>query len=280
MVELNQTQTSYAKDALAQVDKMDHILKNFHALKQSWPYTRKPILSLNTDSTISIPPSPNRKRIGSPDKDIFDKAGIRDITSVLNITEVYGNIDNNSKVLDWGVGCGRVAKHIPESLRQQFIGVDVDPKNIKWCKDNISWGRYETILPTGRLPVEDNSIQLLYGVSVLTHLSEVDQAHWLQEINRVLTGLAVLSVHGLFSVTSTEWATIPYQLEAWLEYGYRDAETPNPDIADVTDKEYYRNVAHTPEYIKRCWSKYIEVIDIIPAGISYYHDAVVCRKKI
>lgn len=253
--------------------------KNLVLLKQNWPYLRTPKLPLGTDISIPVPPSANRNRIGPASVTDFVPGGIRDMKCILNIAEVYDAINSDSVVMDWGVGCARVSRHLPVVLRSKFRGVDVDFKNCKWCKNNISWGTYESCEPYGTIDTDDSSIDLLYGVSVFTHLSEISQSHWLKEINRVIKGTALLSVHGLYSAATTTWGVVPEMVSAWLFRGYRDAESPNIDISDVTPKDYYRDVAHTPEYIHRVWNEYIHVVDIIPAGISYHHDVVVCRKK-
>ena len=88
-----------------------------------------------------------------------------------------------------------------------------------------------------------------------------------------------MSVHGLYHASTTTWGQVPELLNEWLTCGYRDARSSNLDISDVTPVDYYRDVAHTPEYIYRVWSNYINIIDIIPAGMGHHHDLVVCRKK-
>ena len=64
-----------------------------------------------------------------------------------------------------------------------------------------------------------------------------------------------------------------------LRTGFVDAGVPNPDISDVVDKEYYRDVAHAPAYIKRDWSAILDVVEIIPGGFGNVHDAIVLRRR-
>jgi 2-polyprenyl-3-methyl-5-hydroxy-6-metoxy-1,4-benzoquinol methylase len=261
------------------------MMKNFLAMKQGWPLSRTPVHLpvLNTD--LPIPLVENRIRVQggaciatNSAVEPFLRSGIEELRCVLNIAEVYGF--TGGSVLDWGVGCGRMSRHLPESLRETFEGVDVDPVNVGWCQENIPWGRYSEINQRGRLNLPDQSFNLVYSYSVFTHLSEADQDHWLQELARVCRGVIVVSVHGLYSAAHiASWAVLPEFVCNWLQQGFQDAGISNPDISDVVEPDYYRDVAHTPAYIRDHWSEYVEVLDIIPGGIGKHHDAIVCRPK-
>ena len=66
-------------------------------------------------------------------------------------------------VLDWGVGCGRIARWVASDVTAsggQFLGVDIHPKLIGWCAAALP-GRY---LRTGLrppLPFADHSLDLV-----------------------------------------------------------------------------------------------------------------------
>jgi hypothetical protein len=173
-----------------------------------------------------------------------------------------------------------MSRHLPYGLRQDFVGIDVDPVNINWCKDNLSWGSYLSVDKFGPIPLPDKSVDFVYGRSIMTHLGEADQNLWLAELNRVCRGLVILSVHGiLHTAGSAEWWKDDEQAIYWIQYGFKNSDTPNLDIADVVGDEYYRDIAHTPAYIAETWSKAIDVLDIIPGGFGDLHDAVVCKAR-
>ncbi len=77
-----------------------------------------------------------------------------------------------SQVLDWGCGCGRVALHFRHLPSVQLTGADVDGDNIGWCQGNLSFGRFLTTPLHPPLPFESDSFDLIFGVSVFTHLRE------------------------------------------------------------------------------------------------------------
>lgn len=263
--------------------------KNILPLKQNWPLLSSAFSSrITCNSATPIPPLSSRARIQGakcvkafPQDHHFLNSGVSDLRAVFNIAGVFGlNPDQPTSVLDFGVGCARMARHLPPSARNGFTGVDVDTVNIAWCSQNLEFGRYAAILPGSTIPAADRQFDLIYSHSVFTHLSPAEQDHWLQELGRVSRGLIILSVHGLYSsFRIADWSREPKALARWLKDGFVDAGVPNPDINDVVDSEYYRDVAHTPGYIRNHWSRFLDVVEIIPGGFGSVHDAVVLRSK-
>jgi hypothetical protein len=260
------------------------VKKNIFATHQNWPRLRHGQFPPEKDTHTPVPPLSNCQRIlgqtTTEDQlgNLFIEAGNSDLNCVMNIAEVYGF--SGGRVLEWGVGCGRISRHLCRKLRPGFVGVDVDTVNIGWCQHNLPWGHYLTVSPHGRIPLRDKSVDLIYGWSVMTHLCEADQNWWLAELHRVCRGLVILSVHGfLHAARYAEWWNDISQATSWIQSGFRNSELPNPDISDVVGDDYYRDVAHTPAYIFDEWTKAIDVLDIIPGGFGESHDAVVCRAR-
>jgi SAM-dependent methyltransferase len=263
--------------------------KNVLSLKQSWPLSSTAFSHrITANLSAPVPPLTSRARIQGakcvkdfPEDHHFLNSGVSDLRAVYNIAGVFGvDLDQPISVLDFGVGCARMARHLSPTAKAGFTGVDVDTVNIAWCAQNMDFGRYEAILPGSTIPAADRQFDLIYSHSVFTHLSPGEQNHWLQELGRVSKGLIILSVHGLYSsFRIAAWSREPKVLANWLKTGFVDAGVPNPDINDVVDAEYYRDVAHTPAYIREHWSKFVDVVEIIPGGFGNVHDAVVLRGK-
>lgn len=180
-------------------------------------------------------------------------------------------------VLDWGCGCGRVLRHLVRPMPDGtcFIGTDIDHESIAWCRGqlgevarfvvNASWPPIPDVTPA--------SVDLLYGVSVMSHLPEGMQDAWLDEIARVLKpgGVALLSVHGPDHVPVD--AAIDWRADFDDRgFGFRQGG----GTAGLPD--FYQQAFHRSDYIRSHWSRWLQVLTVLPAGLAHFQDLVVCRR--
>jgi SAM-dependent methyltransferase len=100
-------------------------------------------------------------------------------------------------VLDFGCGCGRVTRWWGD-FDGRVAGSDVSGPAIDWCRANLPFGRFEQNALAPPLVFEDGSFDLIYALSVFTHLTEDLQLAWRDEVRRVLRpgGLLLLTTHG------------------------------------------------------------------------------------
>src|SRR5258705_9330230 len=109
-------------------------------------------------------------------------------------------------VLDVGCGSGRIAMPLTGYLNREgrYAGFDVSRKAVAWCKENISrshpnfdfrvadiqngtYNRKGKITPAEfRFPFPDASFDVVFLVSVFTHMFPPDVKHYLHEIVRML----------------------------------------------------------------------------------------------
>jgi len=77
------------------------------------------------------------------------------------------------QILDWGCGPGRIIRHLPElvSKSNTILATDYNAKSIDWCTENISGVEFSLNSINTPMKYEDESINLLYGISIFTHLS-------------------------------------------------------------------------------------------------------------
>ena len=106
--------------------------------------------------------------------------------------------DDLHAILDFGCGCCRVARHWPSRTDAAITGVDYNPRQIAWCRRHLPFGHFAVndLLPPLAFP--DASFDLIYALSVLTHLPVEAQFAWLDELARLLRpgGYLLLSLHG------------------------------------------------------------------------------------
>jgi len=230
-------------------------------------------------------PDPERmfRVMGATDTTQFLLGGCTDFNKFerLLVAVGAGELAQRRRVLDWGVGCGRVARYFSTVPGVEFSGVDIDADNVDWCARNLP-GRYLKVPLRPPAPLDAASFDLIYGISVLTHLRERDQRAWLAELDRLAApgAIILLSFHG---TTAGNYAGLPLpHLDAYLEAVARDGfvmTSVNDQIRDFIDEpSYYVDVSHSDAYVRRVWGEYFDVIDTIP-GMTATHDLAVLRKR-
>lgn len=132
---------------------------------------------------------------------VFEATGAADLNWVRRAVREAGLVlpGKGLKVLDWGCGCGRLARHwLNEAADVELFGCDINAGLVAWCKNNLSFGVFTVSSVKPPLKYDDGTFDLLYGISVLTHLTLDENYEWMREIHRVLAsdGVAVLTIHG------------------------------------------------------------------------------------
>ena len=100
-------------------------------------------------------------------------------------------------VLDFGCGCGRVLRYW--DWHDGFVaGSDRDEDAVDWCRRALSFARCEQNDLAPPLAFESDSFDLVYALSVFTHLTADLQTAWRDELARVLRpgGRLLLTTHG------------------------------------------------------------------------------------
>jgi ubiquinone/menaquinone biosynthesis C-methylase UbiE len=225
-----------------------------------------------------------RRVSGNIGPGLFLTGGLTTFMQIDEITQRFfgKRITQFGSVVDWGVGCARVLRHFIESaprmghpgdVEQVLHGFDIDSYNIDWCHRHMPAGDYALLDRNGRLPVADQDVDLLYGISVMTHLSEHNQMKWLGEIRRVMRpgGAVVLTIEGE-ARNYTRYSSLG---TAFVEiFGIADM------MADPTFGEdpesYYRLTSHARDYVRRVWGEHFEVLDVVPAAMVN-QDYVILR---
>jgi SAM-dependent methyltransferase len=106
----------------------------------------------------------------------------------------------NKKILDWGCGPGRLIRHLPKTIGNgcEYYGTDYNAKSVAWCKMNLQGIHFNTNSLNPVLPYPDNFFDIIYGISVFTHLSEKLHFEWFHELSRILKpqGILFLTTQG------------------------------------------------------------------------------------
>ncbi len=132
----------------------------------------------------------------------YRKSGLRHAAFIADLLRRHEPGWNPLRVLEWGCGPARVIRHLPALLPpgSEFFGTDYNPETIAWCRAAIPTMRFEENKLQPPLTFGPGYFDVVYCLSVFTHLSEEMHYAWRDELLRVLKpgGLLILTAHGDF----------------------------------------------------------------------------------
>jgi SAM-dependent methyltransferase len=160
-------------------------------------------------------------------------------------------------ILDFGCGAGRVIRHLPRRPRTTLAGSDYNADLIAWCRRALPFARFEVNPFLGPLLFGDGEFDLVYALSVFTHLTEGQQGFWLADLRRVLRpgGLLLVSVHGAYHVRD-------YPLDARTRFDRGEMVVFAGEAAGTNVCTTF----HPPAYMKSRFAPDFEFVDGIPEG--------------
>ncbi|MFI6763100.1 class I SAM-dependent methyltransferase [Micromonospora sp. NPDC050417] len=178
-------------------------------------------------------------------------------------------------VLDFGCGCGRVLRHFHEEVDRgvRFQGVDVDAEAVAWCAENLGdYGRFDTVERVPPAPFADETFDIVYAVSVFTHLMPEDQDRWLTELGRMLkpSGILMISLLGKTALQLAGPEVVARVEEAGCYY-FDDGGTGGLP-------SWYQSCFHTEGYVRETWGRRFGVLGYIPNGLCRSQDLVVLTR--
>lgn len=146
------------------------------------------------DAGLPLPPPYMRVlTAGSPDAAVFVQTGRSAADAFMALAARHGRpFAPERAALDFGCGCGRTARHL---VREAALsGCDLNRKLAGWCAMSLP-GSFQPNAALPPTPYPDATFDLVYSVSVFTHLHQPNAKAWLDELARVTRsgGLAFLT---------------------------------------------------------------------------------------
>lgn len=135
-----------------------------------------------------LPPASLRVLVGGKADPVwFIEDGKRVASLIRSTLATRGvRIDELGTILDFGCACGRVARHWQGLAGPRIYGTDYNPKLVEWCQANLPFGDFSANGLAPPLRYADESFDLVYAVSVFTHMPEDLGLAWVAELRRVL----------------------------------------------------------------------------------------------
>ena len=191
---------------------------------------------------------------------------------------IGSRLSEYNRILDFGCGSARILRWFADVSKESHLyGCDINETAIRWCKENITFAQFEVNQPWPPLPYAENAFDLIYGISVLTHLNEEMQLAWLDELCRVTRsgGIVLLTVHG---DSKAGGDLSPEEHNQFKQCGFLyKAATVKATVDGLPD--FYQVAFHSEEYVRRVWSNKFEILGYVTHGCMYSQDLVVMRSK-
>jgi SAM-dependent methyltransferase len=174
------------------LDRATH-LRPVARARERWKARGAPEPGVGPDG-LPVPPAALRVLVAAnADPEWFlnpDGAGVTQIRHLLG-DELRGS------VLDFGCGCGRALRHFAgDGL--ELHGCDYNPSLVDWCRTNLPFAEVTVNAAQPPSPYPEARFDVLYAVSILTHLTTEQVTAWMREWRRIVKpgGLIAFSTHG------------------------------------------------------------------------------------
>jgi SAM-dependent methyltransferase len=200
--------------------------------------------------------------IGNPRRDRFIATGHSMARFFADLIKAHLSDVACPTVMDFGCGCGRVARVMPEYLGCEMFGCDLTTAAVEWCQRNLP-GTFLISKENPPLPLDDACFDALYAVSVLTHLDEAHQDAWLTEWRRLVRpgGLLLVTYTGEGWLASRKPPNREQIERMWESSGFG---FPDTDHWRGVFPSYYGNAYHTHAYVREHWGRFFDVVEQRP----------------
>jgi ubiquinone/menaquinone biosynthesis C-methylase UbiE len=162
---------------------------------------------------------------------------------------------------------------------------------VLWVRENLPWVKVIHTVPGGYLPFPNAYFDMVASISVFSHMNEADQIFYLSELHRVAQPSAylVITVHGERALeramnegTVLELLGIGpnhlHQARAALSHGSGFHFVRQAGHLTTDDYEYGVTFV-SRKWIDAVWSKWYDVLMVVPGGIHDFQDVVVLRRN-
>lgn len=208
---------------------------------------------------------------GTPDWRWFLKSG-KDAAGALAgfAAEAGCSFAEAKRILDLGCGCGRTARHLPALTDAEIYGVDYNPRLVDWCAKNLK-GKFSRNRLRPPLAFPDGYFDVVYLMSVFTHLRPETQRDWLAELRRVTRpgGVVLVTFHDEDYVTLPPGEHVRDSLVRTGVYVHNDHVQGSNFMATY----------QTRDFTNAMFERQFEVVRIAPSGDPAAQQAVMVARR-
>lgn len=211
-----------------------------------------------------VPPIGAMRKTSSKTISHYYISGIRCYLPIATMALHYGvKLDGEICILDFGCGVARELLHFLRFYpHPRYFACDVNSANLNFVRRHFRVACYKNEFKPP-LCYETSSMDMIYSVSIFSHLHPSDHLPWLTELCRV-------TKMGQFCFTTTEGPTAFSKVK--VEASLQPSDEAQFHETGILYKEYsgldatmgsYGNTVLAPEHIRRAWpDSGFEVVDM------------------
>lgn len=206
--------------------------------------------------SVPVPPPHLAERVGSPPTESYERRGLDLKKAILGALPGDWSFDGK-RVLDFGCGPGRVLRHFrDEAATAEIWGCDMHDESIRWVQRHLCPPiRAFRNDPEPPLPIDAGTFDLIWALSVFTHIGEAWSA-WLLELHRVLRPDGMLLATFLGEGHALDG-------EPW------DEDVVGMNVRPTADRfDSLPVVQHSPWWLRAHWGRAFDILDLEPSGFG------------
>jgi SAM-dependent methyltransferase len=239
-----------------------------------------------------VPPVELRRITNSPDAAQFLWSGMLHAELIVERFERHRRTVGLASVLDFGCGCGRICRYL--AMRPDYWTVhacEVNPAHVSWLNAHLP--TVQTACSPLDPPLDYDAAQfdLVYALSVFSHLPEQRALPWLTELHRILKpgGLLIITTPGTVALNKAAVSNDHLHLLG-LEQGTIEAAREKLQSDGIVYTEYSAQNAAVagagPSYgvsivsldkLGQWAGDCLEIVEHDEGGLSMWQDITVMR---
>jgi SAM-dependent methyltransferase len=175
-------------------------------------------------------------------------------------------------LLDFGCGCGRVIRRWVGLGHTDVHGADANERAVAWCRANLPFARVVSNGLAPPLAYGDESFDVVYALSVFTHLPEDLQLAWMRELERLLRpgGFLLVTTHG-----ERYRERLSHDEREAFDAGRLVVRWPEGAGTNLC------SAFHPASYVKERLAAGLDVVEAVPEGATGnpYQDLYLLRRR-
>jgi SAM-dependent methyltransferase len=215
-----------------------------------------------------------------------------------------GPLSSAMKVLDFGCGWGRIIRFFLRDLPpEDLFGIDPGETIIALCRQTNHWCNFQISNPLPPTSFADNTFDLIYSVSVFSHLPEDVHESWLVEFKRIVKpgGLVIATTRQREFILQVEdlragkgcsqdetyrqaLVGIFQPVEQWLnaydsgQFCFQELGRDRYPSTYLNGKVIYGEACIPKSYVLKQWTKCFHFVDYIDDRTRCSQNMIVVRK--